>query len=268
MPPFFPNRRNVSPSQNFLAIDSETRYRNSKNLIKPGHPSIFLYGIRCSIFHDMAQQSTRDHRGMLPASQRHSRVSFRPSNARLSAAFPHHLPLTPHSKCKCWSTRAFHRGLPRPSSHSHGHAGKSATLNENRNTISLAEKINKAIYLCEQKSEERTEPAAPTLSLLVWYLPPSDATIWCSTDLVSGYGHSTVASWFVSSAFISLRYIYWCAQATQVQTLVPQDKGLNSVLPHFTCLAYKGEGWSLHPSSYLPPIRGKKTTMSSGCHVI
>lgn len=205
---------------------------------------------------------------MLPASQRHSRVSFRPSNARLSAVFLHHLPLTPHSKSKCWSTWAFHRGPPSPSSHSHGHAGKSATLNENRNTISLAEKINKAIYLCEQKSEERTEPAAPTLSLLVWYLPPSDATIWCSTDLVSGYGHSTVASWFVSSAFISLRYIYWCAQATQVQTLVPQDKGLNSVLPHFTCLAYKGGGWSLHPSSYLPPIRGKKTTMSSGCHVI
>lgn len=170
MPPFFPNRRNVSPSQNFLAIDSETRYRNSKNLIKPGHPSIFLYGIRCSIFHDTAQQSTRDHRRMLPASQRHSRVSFRPSNARLSAAFPHHLPLTPHSKSKCWSTRAFHRGLPSPSSHSHSHAGKSATVNENRNTISLAEKINKAIYLCEQKSEEWTQPAAPTLFSSVTFL--------------------------------------------------------------------------------------------------
>ena len=155
MPTFFPNRSNASPSQNFLAIDSETRYRNSKNLIKPGHPSIFLYGIRCSIFHDTAQQSTRDHRGMLPASQRHSRASLRPSNVRLSAAFPHHLPLTPHSKSKCWSTQAFHRGPPSPTSHSHGHAGKSPIVNENRKTVSLAEKINKAIYLCEQKWEER-----------------------------------------------------------------------------------------------------------------
>lgn len=105
---------------------------------------------------------------------------------------------------------------------------------------------NKQGHLSVWAEMWRTGTACSTNSLLVYYLPPSDATIWCkapcSTDLVPGYGHSMVASWFVSLASISLRYIYWCPQTTQVQTLVPQDKGLKSVLPHFSCLAYKRGG--------------------------
>lgn len=94
---------------------------------------------------------------MLPASQRHSPAPFRPSDTRLFDCIHTPSPLRTLFKKASTGVPTSHgggdRGASIPSNHNQGHPSRCAPVDEN--AVSLAEEINKATYLWEEKFEGR-----------------------------------------------------------------------------------------------------------------